>query len=167
MTIAQSLLPEFDIQLKLTRTVLERVPEDKLEWRPHEKSFPLGLLALHIARLLRWAIWTFDRTELDLASPEAQKERAEPPKSRAEILEAFDRNLAEARTALESASDADFMVGWTLKRGEMKMFTIPRAVVFRRMVMNHLIHHRAQLTVYYRLVGTPVPALYGPTADES
>ena len=166
MSIAQSLLPEFDAEMKATRIVLERVPEDKLGWRPHEKSSPLGHLALHIARLLRWGTMTFDRTEFDLASPEGQKEKSAPPRNREEVLQTFDRNLAAARQALLSASDSDFMTGWTLAVGDKKLFTLPRAAVYRQMVMNHLIHHRAQLTVYYRLVGVPVPSLYGPTADE-
>jgi uncharacterized damage-inducible protein DinB len=167
MSIAQSLLPEFDAEMTATRTVLERVPEDKLEWRPHEKSMPLGHLAHHIARLPQWGSMTFKRTEIDLASPEAKDWRPDPPKTRAEILRFFDTNMAEARQALMSASDADFDVPWTLRMGDQKFFTIPRSAVYRKMVMSHSIHHRAQLTVYFRLVGVPVPPLYGPTADEA
>jgi len=166
MSIAQSLLPEFDAEMKATRTVLERVPEDKLEWRPHEKSMPLGQLAHHIARLPQWGSMTFQSTEIDLASPEAKDWRLDPPKTRAEILNLFDSSSAEARQALMSASDADFNVPWTLRMGDRKFFTIPRSAVYRQMVMSHSIHHRAQLTVYFRLVGIPVPPLYGPTADE-
>lgn len=166
MSIAQSLLPEFDNEMKGTRAVLERVPEDKLLWKPHEKSFPLGYLATHIAQLISWTHSIFEDTELDLASPELQKQRPEPPKTRQEIIQRFDNSLAVARSALLALRDADAMVPWTLRMGDKTIFTLPRVAVYRSMVMNHIIHHRAQLTVYYRMVGVPVPPLYGPTADE-
>ncbi|MEP7326569.1 MAG: DinB family protein [Gemmatimonadota bacterium] len=166
MGIAESMLPEFDQEMKGTRAMLERVPEDKLDWKPHEKSFPLGYLATHIAQLLSWTKAIFEQTEFDLASPELEKQRPEPPRTRLEIVQRFERSLAEARQALASARDADFMVPWTLRMGDRKIMTLPRAAMYRTMVMSHIIHHRAQLTVYYRLVGTPVPGLYGPTADE-
>jgi uncharacterized damage-inducible protein DinB len=166
MGIAQSLLPEFDNEMKGTRAVLERVPEDKLLWKPHEKSYPLGYLATHIAQLVSWTHSIFEDTELDLASPELQKQRPQPPKSRQEIIQRFENSLAVARSALLALRDADAMVPWTLRMGEKTIFTLPRVAVYRSMVMNHVIHHRAQLTVYYRMVGVPVPPLYGPTADE-
>ncbi|HEV8124574.1 MAG TPA: DinB family protein [Gemmatimonadales bacterium] len=166
MGIAQSLLPEFDNEMKGTRAVLERVPEDNLLWKPHDKSYPLGYLATHIAQLVSWTHSIFEDTELDLASPELQKQRPQPPKSRQEIIQRFENSLAVARSAVLALRDADAMVPWTLRMGEKTIFTLPRVAVYRSMVMNHIIHHRAQLTVYYRMVGVPVPPLYGPTADE-
>jgi uncharacterized damage-inducible protein DinB len=167
MSIAQSLLPEFDQEMQNTRKVLERVPDEKWSWKPHEKSGTVGWLAGHIATLPGWATMTVQTEELDYApvgGPAYQ-----PPKldNRKELLAEFDKSVKEARAALEGASDQDLMKGWTLLAGGQKIFTLPRIACIRGFVMNHLIHHRAQLTVYYRLIGVPVPGLYGPSADEA
>jgi uncharacterized damage-inducible protein DinB len=166
MTIGQSMLPEFDQEMQNTRKVLERVPDEKWNWKPHEKSGTVGWLAGHIATLPSWTTMTINSEELDYAPVNGPA--YEPPKieNRKDALAIFDKDSAEARAALAAVSDADMMKGWKLLAGGQEIFTMPRVACIRGMVMNHLIHHRAQLTVYYRLVGVPVPGLYGPSADE-
>ncbi len=166
MTIGQSMLPEFDQEMQSTRKALERAPDDKWGWKPHEKSGTLGWLAGHVGTIPDWITMTIKTEELDYApvgGPTYQ-----PPKitNRAELLAAFDKGSAEARAALASVSDQDIVKGWKLLAGGKEIFTLPRVACIRGMCMNHMIHHRAQLTVYYRLVGVPVPGLYGPSADE-
>jgi uncharacterized damage-inducible protein DinB len=166
MTIGQSMLPEFDQEMKNTRTTLERVPDDKWGWKPHDKSGTVGWLASHIATLPSWLQVTVQTTELDVAPVSGPK--WEPPKitNRSELLHEFDKSTAEARAALANVSDNDLMVGWTLLAGGQKIFTMPRIACIRGFVMNHIIHHRAQLGVYFRLLDIAVPSLYGPSADE-
>lgn len=166
MTIGQSMLAEFDQEMQNTRKVLERLPDDKWGWKPHEKSGTVGWLAGHIATLPGWTTMTIKTEELDYApvgGPPYQ-----PPKieSRKDALANFDKESAEARTALAGVSDQEMLKGWTLLAGGKEIFTMPRVACIRGYVMNHLIHHRAQLGVYYRLLGVPVPGLYGPSADE-
>jgi uncharacterized damage-inducible protein DinB len=167
MTIGQSMLPEFDQEMQGTRKVLERVPDDKWGWKPHEKSGTVGWLAAHVATMPGWIGMTLTTDELDYAPVNGPA--YEPPKieNRQQLLAEFDKNAAEARKALASTSDADIMKDWTLLARGQKIFTMPRVACLRGMVMNHIIHHRAQLTVYYRLLGVPVPGLYGPSADEA
>ena len=157
------LLPEFDHEMANTRRLLERLPEDHFDFKPHEKSFSLGDLASHVANVPTWTSLTFTTTELDLDQPWER----EVPKDTAALLAEFDANVADARKALEAVSAEELQVGWTLKSGDQVYFTQPRGAVFRSFVMNHLIHHRAQLTVYLRLLDVPVPGMYGPTADEA
>lgn len=166
MTIGQSMLPEFDQEMKNTRTTLERVPDDKWGWKPHDKSGTVGWLASHIATLPTWLTTTIQTTELDFAPVNGPK--WEPPKitNRKELLAELDKGVAEARTALANVSDKDMMEGWTLLAGGQEIFTMPRIACIRGFVMNHLIHHRAQLGVYFRLLNIAVPGLYGPSADE-
>lgn len=157
-----SLLPEFDQEMANTRKALERIPVDRLDFKPHEKSYSLLELASHISNLPTWTGMTLSTTELDLDQP---FERT-PPTNKAEILEEFEATSTEARQALEGASAEDLGVAWTLRSGDEVWFTMPRAAVYRSFVMNHLIHHRAQLGVYLRLLDVPVPGMYGPSADE-
>lgn len=163
MSIAQGLLAEFDAEMANTRRTLERLPEDKLEWQPDPKSMSMGRLAAHVAEMTGWAAMTMSTDELDFA-----KAPYEPlvAKSREHVLQVADENAKSARAAIAAASDADFMKPWTLRMGDQVFFTMPKIAVIRGMVMNHTIHHRGQLTVYYRMTGVPVPALYGPSADE-
>jgi uncharacterized damage-inducible protein DinB len=167
MTIGQSMLPEFDQEMQNTRKILERVPDDKWGWKPHEKSGTVGWLAGHVATLPDWLTTTIRTTELDYAPVNGPS--YQPPKTdnRQEVLAAFDKCAAEARAALSTVSDADMMAGWKLLAGGQEVFTMPRVACIRGFVMNHLIHHRAQLGVYYRLIGVPVPGMYGPSADEA
>jgi uncharacterized damage-inducible protein DinB len=166
MAIADSFLAEFDQEMTTTRRVLERVPEAHAKWKPHAKSYSLGDLALHCARLLTWVEITLKQTDFDVNPPGGGPK---PPtfESTAALLATFDQNVKAARAALRSTSDADFMAGWTLKSAGKPLFTLPRVACMRSFVMNHLIHHRGQLSVYLRLRDVALPSIYGPTADEA
>ncbi|HEX3145526.1 MAG TPA: DinB family protein [Pyrinomonadaceae bacterium] len=167
MSISKMILPEFENEMANTRKTLERVPDDKLDWKPHEKSMTLGGLVTHLSHIPSWTSNTFEADELDLAPPAgSEPPRMEQVKSTAEALEAFDKNVVSARTALENAADETWQGQWTLRLGDKKIFTLPRTAVMRGFVMNHMIHHRAQLGVYLRLLDVPVPSIYGPSADE-
>ncbi len=166
MSLGQSLLPEFDHEMAGTRKTLERVPEEKLGWRPHAKSMTLGGLASHLANLSSWIGHTVERDSLDLA-PVGQAPLRQPEMtSRQALLDHFDRHVAEGRAALAAASDETLLAPWTLLGGGKPYFTMPRVAVLRSYVLNHNVHHRAQLGVYLRLLDVPVPGLYGPSADE-
>ncbi len=162
MSISQSLLPEFDQEMAGTRKSLERVPEGKTEWQPHPKSMTLGRLAGHLAELPVWIVETMQRDELSLDGSFKPFISSSPK----ELLAMFDAKVAEARALLSEAADEDFMKPWSLVVRGQKAFTMPKIAVVRSMVMNHIIHHRGQLTVYLRLNDVPVPSLYGPSADE-
>jgi uncharacterized damage-inducible protein DinB len=163
MGMVEGLLSEFDMEMQNTRKVLERVPMDKSDWKPHAKSGNMGWLAWHVAYLPAWLAPTFTANELDLAT----LPKTETPKTREELLAFFDKNVKDGRAALANAKEQAMGDIWTLKKGPMSLFAIPRVAVWRGIVMNHLIHHRAQLGVYLRLNDVPVPALYGPSADEN
>jgi uncharacterized damage-inducible protein DinB len=160
MTIAASLLPEFDQEMATTRKLLERVPSDKGRWKPHPKSFSLGHLAQLVSWMPGWITTTLLQTELDLLGAAAYSYEETP-----KLVAEFDRNVREARAALTTMTDADFDVPWSLKRGGQVFLTLPRRAVVR-MHINHLIHHRGQLSVYLRLNDVSLPSIYGPTADE-
>ena len=164
MTIAELLVPEFDQEMAATRKVLERVPDDKFAWKPHEKSFSMGNLASHIANMIAWTVDTMTRTEFDLSrvTPEEMNRAA---KDRAELLSWFDANTTKARASLEKP-DADYLVPWTLRHGANVIFTLPRYNCVRSYCLNHIVHHRAQLGVYLRINNVPIPGVYGPSADE-
>lgn len=163
MSIAQSLLPEFEYEMANTRKTLERVPEDKLEYKPDPRSMPLGRLAGHIAEMVNWGAVTLQTESLNLDGGDF---KPFAPSTRQELLAEFDKNVAAARSELEKATDPQMMQTWSLIFGGKPMMSMPRVAVIRSMVLNHIIHHRAQLTVYFRVNGVPVPALYGPSADE-
>src|SRR5205085_3644656 len=165
MALSDALLPGFDQEMKNTRRTLERVPEDKLDWRPHEKSMTLGGLTTHISNLPSWASFTINQDSLDIAPVGEPPLRLEQIKSAGEALEMFDKNVAAARAAIAGASDEHLARTWTLLHGGHKVFALPRAVVLRTVVMNHIIHHRAQLGVYLRFTDVTVPSLPGPSAD--
>lgn len=161
--ISRSLLPEFDMEMANTRKTLERVPEGKGAFRPHPKSMALDRLAAHVAEIPMWAVMTLSQDELDMgAGPQTPGLMT----SRQELLGQFDANLSKARATLASISDEDMMKTWSLKRGAQTLMAMPRIAVFRGFVMNHMIHHRAQLGVYLRMNDVPVPSIYGPSADE-
>jgi uncharacterized damage-inducible protein DinB len=160
MSIAETLLPEFDQEMATTRRLLERVPSDKGSWKPHVKSFPLGHLAQLVSRMPGWLTNVLHETRLDLASGSGYSlETTET------LLAEFDRNVREAREAIASSKDADYAVTWSLTHGDRVLFSGPRGAVVRQTI-SHLVHHRGQLTVYLRLVDVPIPSIYGPTADE-
>ena len=164
--IAQSVLPEFDNEMANTRKVLERLTDAMATWKPHPKSFSAGHLGLHVANLAGWTTMTMSQTELDMNPPDGPAWAPPVYENSKRTLEIFDENVIKARAALAAASDADFAVNWTLKNGGQAIFTMPRVAVLRIFTMNHIIHHRAQLTVYLRMNDIPVPSIYGPSADE-
>jgi uncharacterized damage-inducible protein DinB len=166
MSISASLLPEFEHEMANTRKALERIPEDKFDWKPHEKSWAMGGLATHLANLPIWTVYTIDQDSLDLAPQGGESLRVEEKRSRREILEDFDKNVAAARDAIAGASDEELHKPWTLLKGGVTLMTLPKVAVLRSFVMNHIIHHRGQFTVYLRLNDVPVPSIYGPSADE-
>ena len=166
MSLSQALLPEFDHEMAGTRKTLERVPESQLGWRPHVKSMTLGGLASHLANLPSWIGYTVERDSLDLAPVGQPALRQQEKTSRQALLDHFDRHLTEGRTLLAAASDETLLAPWTLLGGGKPYFTMPRVAVLRSFVMNHNVHHRAQLGVYLRLLDVAVPGLYGPSADE-
>jgi len=167
MTIGQSMLSEFDEEMKNTRKVLERVDDKQWAWKPHAKSGSVGWLASHIATMPGWITMTLQTEELDYAPVNGPAYEGPKIENRQQLLAELDKGVAEARAALAKAGDADILKDWTLLAGGQKIFTLPRVACIRGMVLNHIIHHRAQLTVYYRLLGIPVPGLYGPSADET
>jgi uncharacterized damage-inducible protein DinB len=166
MPIAQTLLPEFDREMANTRQMLALVPAADAAWKPHPKSYALGDLAAHIATLPMWGRLSLELPELDLGSPANAGIARVPFTTTPELLERLDRNVSEARAVLAAASDADLSVVWTLKNGATTVFSMPRTAVLRGFVLSHMIHHRGQLSVYLRLQNVPVPAIYGPSADE-
>jgi uncharacterized damage-inducible protein DinB len=166
MALNQALLPEFDMEMAGTRKSLERVPDDKFDWKPHAKSMTVRQLTTHLALFPSWIIDLLEKTSFDYAPVGAPPYQPPAVNSRKELLEIFDRDVAKAREGLKSASDAQLMGTWSLLAGGKTIFSMPRIAALRGMVMNHMIHHRAQLGVYLRLNDIPVPALYGPSADE-
>lgn len=166
MALSESLLPEFDHEMANTRKTLERVPDDKFDWQPHEKSTKMGGLTTHLANIPTWASLAINQDSLDLAPQGQPPLRATPLNSTAEALETFDKNVAAARADIAGASDEKLFQPWSLLSGGNTVLTLPRIAVLRSFVMNHSIHHRAQLGVYLRLNDVAVPSIYGPSADE-
>ena len=166
MSISASLLPEFDQEMANTRKALERMPDDKFDWKPHEKSGTMGWLANHLANLPSWTVYTINQDSLDLAPTDGESLKWEGQGSRQELLDYFDKNVGAARAAIAEASDEEFLKSWSLLKGGVTLMTLPKIAVMRGFVMNHIIHHRGQFTVYLRLNDVPVPPIYGPSADE-
>jgi uncharacterized damage-inducible protein DinB len=166
MALSEALLAEFDQEMTNTRTTLERVPDGKFDWKPHEKSGTMGWLAGHVAGITGWMVDTIDKDSFDMAPNGVQMQPPPPPKTRKELLELFDKHIANARHALAGASDPHLLKPWSFLNNGQVLFSMPRIACLRTWVMNHLIHHRAQLGVYLRLNNIPVPAIYGPSADE-
>ena len=162
MGLSAALVPEFDQEMATARTVIERVPEDQFGWKPHEKSMTAGRLASHIAEMPSWASASIDHDVLDMAAGHTPFEGT----STAEILARFDEDVAAARAAIAGCSDETFMKDWALKNGDATLMTMPKIAVVRTFVLNHIIHHRGQLSVYLRELNVSVPSIYGPSADE-
>lgn len=160
MSISETLLPEFDQEMATTRRLLERVPGDKGQWKPHPKSFSLGHLAQLVAIMPGWIASTLKHPAFDLAASAGYSYE-----STETLVGKFDALVREAREAIASANDAAFAVPWSLTRGAQVLLTLPRAAAVRQHI-NHLVHHRGQLSVYLRLNDVPLPSIYGPTADE-
>lgn len=166
MPMSESLLPEYDHEMATTRRLLALVPDAELGWKPHERSMRLGELASHIANIPHWCTAVAGQPMFDVSTV-GEEAKPKVPASAAELLPRFDSAVAEARAALSRASDAEMLAPWTLKNGTQEIFTMPRASAIRSFVMNHLIHHRGQLSVYLRLKDVRLPPIYGPTADEA
>lgn len=166
MAIKDAFLPEFDLEIGKTRKCLERIPEDKFGWKPHEKSTTLGRLASHLAEIPSYGTTVLTTDSLDIAPPGGSPRQPLNAKTRQEILDAFDKNVAAARAAIAESTDERLRANWSLLKDGKPLFTLPRAGALRTFMMSHLIHHRAQLGVYLRLNDVPVPSIYGPSADE-
>ena len=162
MALSDALLAEFDHEMTVTRKLLERVPEDRFAWKPHPKSSSLGQLAQHVATLPMWGVITINQSELDMGGTQ----QLAPVANRSELLALFDGHVAGTRAALVGKTDAELMAPWTLKIGDRIVFSMPKASVWRSFVMSHMVHHRGQLSVYLRMQDVPLPAMYGPSADE-
>jgi len=162
MTINEALLPEFDREMASTRKILEAVPDDKMGWAPHGKSMSLGKLTGHIAQLPDWAAGTMKTENLSLDDSYVPFMAS----SREELMKAFDNYTSQCREALANASDEEFMKVWKMDYKGKTVMEMPRIAVIRTMILNHMIHHRGQLSVYLRLLDIPVPGMYGPSADE-
>ncbi|HEX8774741.1 MAG TPA: DinB family protein [Pyrinomonadaceae bacterium] len=164
MNISEPIIAELKHEGATTRRLLERVPQDALLWQPHEKSMTLGRLAAHIAGLPRLLVAALTLNEYDTNDLRAQSPAADSVSS---ILEAFDKNIAEALESLKTLSEERLLEPWRYRNGEQLLFEMPRLAVIRFVVLNHIVHHRGQLSVYLRLRDVPLPPVYGPTADES
>jgi uncharacterized damage-inducible protein DinB len=162
MAVRDALLADYDHEMGSTRRLLERIPDDKLAWKPHDRSMSLGGLATHLSHIPEWAGTILNDLSFDLAdAPPAAAEQT----TRAGILGAFDAARERTR-ALMDRTDGEYNSLWTLKRGGQQLFSMPRVSAFRSFVLHHIIHHRGQLSVYLRLNDVAVPAIYGPSADE-
>jgi uncharacterized damage-inducible protein DinB len=166
MSIADLLVPEFDAEIATTRKVLERVPDDRIEWKPHEKAFPMGHLAQLVAMIPGWTLVVLRGTEFDIAPKDRKPGSGYTFQKVSALLELFEKSVADARPLIESVTDAALQDQWTLKAGGEVVSTMPRYMVYRTLMLNHLVHHRAQLGVYLRLTDQKVPQMYGPTADD-
>jgi uncharacterized damage-inducible protein DinB len=166
MNYAGTILPEFDREIANTRKVLERVPEDKLDWQAHPKSHTIGWNANHLAEILGWVEEALTARSWDIAPIGGEPYQSPTLTSRQAILDLFDRNAAAARKAIAAAKDDEMTQPWSLLKAGTPLFTISRATMIRSFVLNHLIHHRAILCVYLRLNDIPVPGMYGPSGDE-
>lgn len=161
--LATAFLAELDNEAKVTRQVLERVPADMFGWKPHEKSMTMGRLAVHCAEMFGWTKETLKSDVLDFSTMDFTPFE---PKSSEELLAFFDDHIAKAKIIIAETSDETFLTDWTMRNGDQVYMTMPKVAVMRSFVMNHIIHHRGQLSVYLRLNDIPVPSIYGPSADE-
>ena len=163
MAIAQALLSEFDYEMATTRKMLDRFPDEKADWKPHDTCMTLGRLAGHVSELVGWTIPTLTQDKLEM---DPNNYNPAIVKSHAEAVKQFDETVKTARAAIAGASDETFMKPWTFVAGGKTVFTMPKIAVMRSFVMNHMIHHRGQLAAFYRIAGVPVPSIYGPSKDE-
>ncbi|MFY9226818.1 MAG: DinB family protein [Blastocatellia bacterium] len=167
MKISDTLLPEFDHEMVGTRKSLERVPADKFDWKPHEKSMSMIDLASHLANIPSWMGISVNQDSFDVAPKDGEGFQTPKAGSVAELLEIFDKNVASAREVLASASNETLMGMWTFLNAGQTVFAMPKVAVVRSFILNHNVHHRAQLGVYLRLNDVAVPSIYGPSADEA
>ena len=164
MPLIDALLPEYDREMGLTRKLLDRVPDGQFDWKPHPTSVTLGRLAEHLAEMPLWAAMTMTQSELEMTTqrpPDSQR-----PATRDAVLAMFDANLKNGRGNLAGKTDGEFMAPWTLTAGGKEVFTMPKVAVMRNFVLNHMVHHRGQFSVYLRMLGVKIPSIYGPSGDE-
>jgi uncharacterized damage-inducible protein DinB len=161
--IASVLIAEMEMEAAVARKCLERIPADKFDWKPHEKSMSFRQLAVHVAEMFSWTPATLQHAELDFSKFDYKPYE---PATTADLVEYLDKNVAEAVDVLRNTPDEVFVENWTMRNGETVYFTMPKAAVMRSFVMNHIVHHRGQLSVYLRLNDISVPSIYGPSADE-
>ncbi len=166
MTIAESILPEFEMEMAITRKVIERVPDDKLNWKVHPKSNTIGWVACHLAEIAGWVEGTLTQDCWDIHPEGGEPYQSPQLNSRKEILGLFDTNVAVAKKHIAATPDEAFAQSWSLLSGGQPIITMPRLAVIRTWVLHHTIHHRAHLCVYFRLNDIPVPAIYGSSGDE-
>ena len=166
MSVAESILPEFEQEMASTRKVLERIPDDKLDWKAHPKSNTIGWVSAHLVEIPGWVEGTLTQESWDINPAGGEPYQRTKATSRQQVLDLFDKNVAAGRKAIASTSDEAFMKQWSLLSGGEALFTMPRIAVVRTFVLNHTIHHRAHLCVYLRLNDIPVPGMYGPSGDE-
>jgi uncharacterized damage-inducible protein DinB len=166
MAVKDGMIMEYKFEMANTRKMLERVPFEKAEYKPHEKSRAMANEAMHIANVISWIPRIMNTPELDVTKP-GSIPKVELPKNNQELLAMFDKNYNEGLKALEGASDETMMTPWTFRSGDHVIFTLPKVAAIRNMGLNHHYHHRGQMSVYLRLAGVPVPGMYGPSADEA
>lgn len=166
MRIGQAMIPEFDMEMASTRKVLERIPDEKLDWKIHDKSNTIGWVANHLADVPRWVDMAISHDSLDVEPVDGEKYKSPAEPTVAAIIALFDKNVAAARALLESVEDATLHEPWKLLKQGEEIMTLPRLAVLRSWVLNHSIHHRGHLCVYLRVNDIPVPGLYGPSADD-
>ena len=166
MTFAQVLLSEFNQEAQTTRRVLERLPEGKFDWKPHAKSMSMGQLASHVAELTGWGAMILQQDSLDINPPGGPGFQPALYATTSSLLAAFEAGAASTRQVLETLADETLAQPWTLLNGGQTAFTLPKGAVLRAFVLNHVVHHRGQLSVYLRENDVPVPSIYGPSADE-
>jgi uncharacterized damage-inducible protein DinB len=166
MTIGQGMAQELQHSAVSARKVLERIPEDKFDWTPHAKSMTFLKLGSHVAESIGWAKFTIETSEMDVAPVDGPAWEPYVAKSVADMLETFDKNLVEALEALNTVSDATLMEIWTMNKAGAVMMAMPKLLVLRGFILDHLVHHRAQLGLYLRMNDISVPAMLGPSADE-
>lgn len=167
-SLSDSLLPQFDQIVEGTRRLLDSIPDDRLDWKPHPKSYSIGELGSHLANIPGWAMPTISQDEMDVAPPDAGDDAPavqEEFESSTAMVAALDESAAAARDAMEDASDETLNGSWTLLVAGEEKFTLPKIAVLRTFILDHMIHHRGQLTVYLRMLDVPVQQTMGPTAD--
>jgi len=162
MSLAQTYVQQLQAVAAGNKKILERLPEDKLEWRPHEKSMTLGRLAMHLAELPLWVNRLLESDGFDFASIVYKPNL---PENKEQILAEYDNRLAAAVDALSKATDEELQKNWNLRRGDHVIYDLPRTAILHR-EQQHMVHHRGQLSVYLRLLDVPVPGMFGPSADE-
>jgi uncharacterized damage-inducible protein DinB len=165
MGMREGFINEFDHETGTTRKILERVPADKVDWKPHDTSMPMGRLAGHIAEMIGFGALIFQGDSFDFMAGGAPSQPTVMT-SQKQLLELFDKNAAAMREAVKNASDEDLAKTWTLLAGGKTVFSLPRIAVLRTMILNHVIHHRGQLSVYLRMNQVAIPSIYGPSGDE-